>query len=786
MEIRKLLSAKKVIGFPLTFFVKTHKHYSFILFFLKMRVTLKNSSILRMHKRKKMREVFKRYSIPQKFSNHRNAIVVRLSACLFFILFFLTAPTVSAQHGDTTISISQLKKMSLEELMNIEVVTVSKFRQNNLEAPASIMVITEQQIKERGYLFLDDVLRDIPGVDLIHTYGQAPTISMFRGMHGDENRRMLFLIDGIVENSILGTFEQGGTAYSLFNVQQIEIILGPASALYGANAFSAVVNLITKKGEDVNGLHYQRGQGSFNTKFENILMGLKKGKFNIALSGSLYNTDGPKFKNRHPQYSNSYVDDAFSINSKLIYTLPKITTTLGFKTYHSSVGTGLLTTSPTLIYGLPNQGNLNTGIAGFLQTDFNGEHASRASPFATTAYWLTDFKINSKLNLVFKAQYRETGLSENSYVYTQSPGRNFINRHKFAHFSNRVKAELSGNYEVDDQQLVSAGLQFSQDNLEKGLRTYFADNVFDTIENLRVTNLGAVFKPRDIVIQNNWGAYLQTVRNLNILKQTSVSVGARFDHNNIYGNTFNPKIGFTNNINKQLTLKLLFGTAYRAPTNFEIFTTGGTRIANLDLKPERIRTYEFYLSYRPSKSTNFKAVLFRNQLYDVIVQDVPIGGGLFQNKNTGKTTINGIEAGVDYIPNTSYSGFINLTLQEGTTFDGTKNSDIPTIADFKWNIGSSFSVFKFLDISWITNVVSSRTVPATNPLKKIKGYSSSNLNIKTRAFFNDRVSASVRIDNLFDRKYYDPGVRAANGNFYPTVMEQPGIRGFIRLDLYLF
>src|SRR5881398_3154961 len=98
-------------------------------------------------------------------------------------------------------------------------------------------------------------------------------------MYGVENLRSLLMIDGIVENNIIGTNDIAGPAYSLHNTERIEIIWGPVSALYGANAFGGVINIISKKGAAINGLYAEQGFGSFNTSFEKVNMGLRKSKF---------------------------------------------------------------------------------------------------------------------------------------------------------------------------------------------------------------------------------------------------------------------------------------------------------------------------------------------------------------------------------------------------------------------------------------------------------------------------------------------------------------------------
>src|SRR5580698_10010695 len=189
------------------------------------------------------------------------------------LLFFLTAPPLLKAQNDSTSGVNKLLSLSLEQLMNVKVVTASGYMQPITEAPSTITVITKQQIEERGYDQLEDALRDVPGIDMIHINGYAPTLIYFRGMYGAENLRALLMIDGIVENNILGSNDMAGPAYSLHNAERVEIIWGPVSALYGANAFGGVINIISKKGADINGLHAEAGYGTFNTSVQKILLG---------------------------------------------------------------------------------------------------------------------------------------------------------------------------------------------------------------------------------------------------------------------------------------------------------------------------------------------------------------------------------------------------------------------------------------------------------------------------------------------------------------------------------
>ncbi|HET6244787.1 MAG: TonB-dependent receptor [Bacteroidetes bacterium] len=717
----------------------------------------------------------------------------KIAADIFLlpILFFMVTCFLQAQ-TDTVPAASKLSELTLEELMNMEVVTASGSEQKITEAPATMLVVTSRQISERGYEQLSDVLRDLPGVDLIHTYGRAPTFITFRGMYGDENKRVLLMIDGIVENSIMGGYEMAGPAYSLFNVDRIEIMWGPGSALYGANAFSAVINIITKKGAEINGIHYQKGYGSFNTQTENVMFGLTKSGppegaiIDLAVSASLYNTDGPRFTNRHPRYSNSYVDNAWSFNGNVTHTIKKFKTTLGGRIYQTPSGWGTITASPTMLIGLPSQGMGNTGNGGTMQAIFNGERPSLFESFARTAFLRSQFTPNSKITLLVEGQYRKTGSEENSYIYSNLPETGYLSRNPLTYFANRIRADVSATFAITEQQRFSAGILYFQDNLERGVRGFVPDTLFDTIQNIPVTNVYATFKPREFTIQNNIGVFMQYILKTTLLNKTNFTAGWRIDNNSIYGNTLNPRAGIINQPNEKLTFKVLAGSAFRGPSNFELYTVVGGSIANPDLIPEKIQTYELNIIYYPIKILMVQGNLFQNHLKDIIVQDVPIGGGRSQILNIGTATTRGLEAKFEIIPSNSFSAFVNYTLQEGKQDDGNMENEIPNIARARANIGISMLLSDLVNISLIANWVGARSVAETNPLNKVNGYFIPNLVITTNKIFDNRVSASLNIENLFNQTYYDPGIRAANGNFYGTVHEQLGINGFFKILLRIF
>ncbi len=681
----------------------------------------------------------------------------------------------------------KLHETSLEDLMNIEVITSTRIKQKITEAPSTISVITQEQIRENGYEQLEDVLRDIAGVDLLRIHGRAPTLITFRGMYGDENRRILFMIDGIIENSVMGDFALAGPAYSLSNVERIEIILGPGSAMYGANAFGAVINIITKKAADAEGATFQKSYGSYNTSAENIWLGAKKSNVALTLSGSRIKSDGPIFAMRHPEYSNSFIDNSWSLYSRIAYTQKKLKTILGGRIYRTAGGWGEALATPTVLLGLPSQGHQNSGIGGNISWKLTGtDHPSLTETFSRVAFIQNEYKCNARLTLFSSIQYRESEMTEKSFLFLIQPGAKVIAKNITAYYANRISMEINANYQIKDNQQLSAGIQIYQDNLELGFRETIPDGSIDTLDGLRFTNLNAKFKPRKYIIQNNLGSYAQYVINSTFLNKTNFTVGMRYDLNSVYGKTFNPRIGIINQLNDILGFKLLYGTAFRAPTNFERFAAlNGYRITNEDLKPERIQTYEANIIFTPFKILSLQASAFHSMLTDIVIQDIPVGNGLTQNQNKGSAVISGIEAKATIFPSTWCNAFMNFTFQDGMLNNGFMKTSISNIARVKGNLGVRIHVAEFFTISIIENLVGDRSTAPTNPLKKVDGYTNTNLVFSTHNLFSKKVSASIIIRNLLNQRYYDPGGRSADGDYYATDVEQPGINGLLKFGISL-
>lgn len=683
---------------------------------------------------------------------------------------------------DSLQDIQQLLQLSLEQLMDIKVVSATGIEQTTSEAPSTITIITAQQIEERGYEQLEDALRDVPGIDMIHINGYVPTLIYFRGMYGAENLRALLMIDGIAENNIIGSNDLAGPAYNLANASRIEIIWGPVSALYGSNAFGGVINIITKKGAELNGLQARQAFGSFNTRQTTLDLGSRTSNLEFAVSGSIYTSDGPRFKNRDRDYSGSYVNNAYSFNTTIGHYGKFGKTSFAFRTYRTPMGWGTYSNSPTVYLGLPSQGNNNNGTLGVLARSIRGERSGLIDSYLRTFY-LSQENTFGKVQLTGTLTYRETGTADDSYIYVTADGRKLI-RVLVASSSNRLSGKLTGRYSPSRNSIFSAGIEYFQDNVEEGGRhsTIDVSTIYLVDGRDTVLNLKSNFLPRAFDIRNNIGSYIQFIQSTSLFGKTVFTAGLRYDHNSYFSDALNPRISIVNQPDSTLTFKFQYGKAFRAPSNIEIYQTPG---GNFQITPEKITTYEINAIYTIKKSIRLQLNAFRNDLRDVIL----LGNlsGTTPNKNPGSMTVTGVEFSADMITASRISPFVNFTFQharEGNLLNG-MYSDVAGIAKVKGNAGLLIPLDKQFKLSVIGNWVGKRTPQLTNPYGPVEGYLLTNLTLSAGNLFDKRITMSLALHNIFNVKWLDPGFRTADGFLYSTVLEQPGINGLFKIGIDL-
>lgn len=175
--------------------------------------------------------------------------------------------------------------------------SVSKMNETLLEAPATVVIVTADDIRRRGYLDLEAVLHDLPGFDISRTNGQNYSNIYQRGYRSDSTNRTLFIVDGVEQNDLYSNIAYISRQYPLSNIDRVEVVYGPASTMYGANAFLGVINVITKEPEDFIeegkrvGADVQVGGGAWSARYVDASVAGRFRDAAFSLTGRAYESD---------------------------------------------------------------------------------------------------------------------------------------------------------------------------------------------------------------------------------------------------------------------------------------------------------------------------------------------------------------------------------------------------------------------------------------------------------------------------------------------------------------
>lgn len=713
----------------------------------------------------------RRFKDQTQASGHRVTTGLFTLPALFLLAHSYVLPAQAEQ---------DILEMPLEELLNVTVTSASRTPQTMRSAPSTIRIITADQIADRGYRDLTDALQDVPGIDLVNVQGDYPVIMAFRGSYGDENRRLLLMIDGVIENSLNGSFELGGPAYSLAYVERIEIIWGPASALYGANAFTGIINIITRKAEPGTSYAASTGGGTFDTRWQDARFAYADEHLSLSLSGSRYRSDGPDYEQLISHYTDAYVDDAQSLLGRFAFHEDHGETSIGLQAFDTPTGDGTFGNSPTAFLGLPRSEPLNAGLSGYYHANLGGDAPSRWHPY-TRSLWLDQrFHFSDTLDADFRLLRRQTGLDDDSYSYPFN-GSGF-NKFHGAMDSYRNGLETQLDYQLNQHSHLNSGIQFYRDDLERGYRTVQTDPQIHVIDGYAIGNINATFLPRSKQMMSNIGIYSEYVQDINWLAGSSMTFGGRYDDNSIYGQVFNPRLGWSFSPQSDITVKLLYGSAFRAPTVFELYSSSPVRAPNPDLNPEKIRTGEINISYQGASSL-WQTTYYHSALRDVIADGRPLDDGRFQVQNVGTATLWGIESGLDYRTSTAIKLFTNLSFQHADQINNDVHSRIPNIARWKANAGVSMPLFDVAKLDVIVNYVGTRTTVASNPYGQVPAHTVWNIALSSVPFWQQHASVHMSLRNAFDTEYDDPGIKQADGVRFAPLLPQPGRSYNIALDL---
>jgi outer membrane receptor protein involved in Fe transport len=217
------------------------------------------------------------------------------------------------------------------ENVGVTVSSVSKKAEDLNTAPATVKLVTQEEIMDRGYKDLVDVLSDLPGFDISKTFSGAGSNIYQMGFRQENTERTLFMVDGVEENDLWLNWAYISRQYPLANIKAVEVLYGPSSTMYGPRAFIGAINVITYSPRDIPEDHLLKGKpksgkpkkfyaygnaqaGNLNTYSSDLVMGLRGSAAAFQVTGRMYRSD------EHDMSSADFFDYSVDDLKSLIYT----------------------------------------------------------------------------------------------------------------------------------------------------------------------------------------------------------------------------------------------------------------------------------------------------------------------------------------------------------------------------------------------------------------------------------------------------------------------------------
>ncbi|HLO61348.1 MAG TPA: TonB-dependent receptor, partial [Azonexus sp.] len=428
-------------------------------------------------------------------------------------------------------------------------------RQPVRKAPSTATVITAEDIANIGARTLSEALETVPGLHVSRDSLQnsyAPTYGM-RGILTGSSPHVLMLVNGIPRTSVyLGNSDATLVELPVDNIARIEIIRGPGSAVYGADAFAGTINVITKTAADIDGTSLGVRAGSFNSWDSWFQHGGKIGELEIASYLKIGSTDGSRRTVRSDLVGNSGpLNNGYdSLDAQIDLGYDKLRWRAGY-TLRDNIGSG-------------------AGIAGAL--DPTGKF--RSERITSDLAW-TDENFARDLSLSLQASYMQLA-NEVTTPLVIIPGGiipGFPDGMIGApsKWERQTRLSATSVYSGFTDHRIRFG--FGHDQME----------IYRTSETKNFTQIPAL-TPLPMYSASGANLFLSPhKRNLNYLyaqdewnfaRDWTLTGGLRYDSYSDFGSTTNPRLALVWEVRQDLTAKLMYGTAFRAPSFVEQYATG--------------------------------------------------------------------------------------------------------------------------------------------------------------------------------------------------------------------
>ncbi len=501
----------------------------------------------------------------------------RRDLAIFAGLLFGNFAAGAARADEPAPDEQELADLSIEQLMEVKIETATKEPRLAREAPAIISVITREDIRAWGFASVAEALVLVPGLYCVDDYLTADC--GVRGVSGGErgySKVLKVMIDGqpVAFRADTTTF-LGPELIPIELVERIEVVRGPVSALYGANAFFGAVNVITRQSHDETHLGARLRLGDeLGTSFEAVYLGGDSWwSASVGVAGERSDYDGRTIPRSSPDYE--VLEAADQLQSRDARRRPLVAFA------RLALHLGELELEAAARYSELD------AVAEFL--DFGRlTHDNRVALRSLDARLLARFVPTPRLVLLGSLAVADGRPSSHEQLSTGAEAT--FPRRRFGSLA--LDATLEGRVRLVGDDWLTVGVDWTGDD-EKLIEIYSVD---------RAT--GMETRTSDAAgheTLTNFGAYGQAI--VHPLDFLGLTGNLRYDRHSTYGDATHYRLGAVLSPSSRLAIKLIYGTSFKAPPALQLFSkplVPGEVIGNPLLRPERARQAEVELLWRPT------------------------------------------------------------------------------------------------------------------------------------------------------------------------------------------
>lgn len=607
-------------------------------------------------------------------------------------------------------------ELSLDSLLNTRISAASKYDQRAAEAPASVTIITSDDIRQYGYRTFADVLEGVRGFYLSNdrNYPYLGTRGFSRPT--DYNNRVLVLVDGHTLNeSVWGGVAIGSDLpINLDAVERIEIVRGPGSVLYGSSAMFAVINIVTKSGTEIDGLTTSANVGSPGMRQVAIAGGRALGTSgSFEASALVGRSDGEDL------YFSEYDAPETNFGRASGLDWEDRVSGIGGVTWGGfEARAGYLWRSK----GIPT-GSFDSH---FGDTRTESTDGNAWAEIGVRREIRNSYRLTARL---YADRYRYDGVypSDSGPAYSDAGG------------STSAGAEAMLVWDATSRNRLTLGAEY---------RDVLHAEYIEVFEDGSSVRDDAPFHSASVFAQNE----------LQVLPRLSVVTGLRADKTSGFPMAFAPRIAVIATPDRFTTVKALYGEAFRAPAAAEARLSTSFYQRNADLEPERIHTVELSVQRRLARLLLGGVSLYEYRISNLIDQVEIDEDATLQYRNVASSMGRGIELELDVVPGGPFSAHAAYTFQ--TARDRTTDARMTNSPEQIGTLSMAARLSQSLRSAVVLRRETGRlaldgsSTPSFVRTDINLGYA---LPLSRLGGLGKSAEVSLRVNNVFDTRYFTPG-----------------------------